>query len=108
MKHDILGEIVKTARIHKGLSQEQLAELIDCSPRHVMAIENESKKPGYQRLYNLIRTLNIPADSIFYPERNNMHNEKSKLIEELINLLHQCDIHDLEIILAAVQAASKS
>ena len=59
MEHDILGEVVKSARIHKGFSQEQLAELIDCSPRHIMGIENENKKPGYWRLYSLIRTLNI-------------------------------------------------
>ena len=108
MKHDILGAVVKAARIHKGLSQEQLAELIDCSPRHIMSIENESKKPGYWKLYNLIRTLNIPADSIFYPEFNTITDEKSKLIGNITHSLHHCDIHDLQIILAAVQAANES
>ncbi len=43
MKHDILGEQIKNARLHKGISQEQLAEMLNCSSRHIMAIENEQK-----------------------------------------------------------------
>lgn len=105
MKHDILGEIVKNARIHKGLSQERLAELLDCSPRHIMGIENESKRPGYQRLYSLIRVLNISADDIFYPERNKSTSEKDFLIKSITNLLYLCDIHDLKVIYAAVREA---
>lgn len=106
MQHDILGAVIKAARIHKGLSQEQLAELIDCSPRHIMSIENESKKPGYWKLYHLIRSLNIPADTIFYPELNTIADEKSILIDEITHSLQHCDVHDLQIILAAVQAAN--
>ena len=68
MKHDVLGKVVKNARLEKGLSQEQLAELLDCSTRHIMGIENEVKKPGYWRLFRLIRELNIDANTIFYPE----------------------------------------
>lgn len=105
MKHDILGEVIKSTRIHRGLSQEQLAEIIDCSPRHIMGIENENKKPGYWRLFNLIRTLNIPADSIFYPERGIVYSEKEKLISELTGLLHSCNIRDIQIITAAVKQA---
>lgn len=105
MKHDILGEVVESARIHKSFSQEQLAELLDCSPGHIMGIENENKKPGYWRLYNLIRTLNIPADTIFYPERNNASTDKDKLINELIALLYLCDTRDIKIIMSAVEKA---
>lgn len=105
MNHDILGEVVKSTRIHRGLSQEQLAEILDCSPRHIMGIENENKKPSYWRLYNLIRTLNIPADSIFYPERNKVPTEKEELISELTSLLYLCEVRDIQIMAAAIKKA---
>ena len=105
MKHDNLGAVVKNARIHKGLSQEQLAEQLDCSVRHIMGIENESKKPSYERLYQLIRILDISADDIFYPERFSSDNEKSHLIENITDMLYRCDIHDITIIKAAVTKA---
>ena len=108
MKHDILGEQIKNARLHKGISQEQLAEMLNCSSRHIMAIENENKNPGYWLLYNLIRTLNIPADTIFYPERHNMPHKMDIAIDELVNMLYLCDEKTIHAITAAVQEIIKS
>ena len=105
MKHDNLGIVVKNARIHKGLSQEQLAEQLDCSVRHIMGIENENKKPGYERLYQLIRILGISSDDIFYPERLSADDERSHLISSITDMLYRCDIHDIKVIEAAVQKA---
>ena len=82
-----MGTIIKKRREQLGISQEQLAEMLNCSSRHIMAIENENKKPGYWLLYNLIRTLNIPADTIFYPERHNMPHKMDIAIDELVNIL---------------------
>ena len=59
MKHDILGEQIKNARLHKGISQEQLAEMLNCSSRHIMAIENEQKKPGYWLLYRVCEIISV-------------------------------------------------
>lgn len=108
MKHDILGEQIKNARLHKGISQEQLAEMLNCSSRHIMAIENEQKKPGYWLLYNLIRTLNIPADTIFYPERHNMPHKMDIAIDELVNMLYLCDEKTINAITAAVHELIKT
>lgn len=102
MEHDVLGAVVKNARMNKGLSQEQLAEMLNCSPRHIMGIENENMKPGYQRLYEIIRLLNIPADTIFYPERSSETSEKSSLIDKLVNMLHICDERTIRAIIAAL------
>lgn len=105
MKYDVLGETVKKARIEKGLSQEQLAELLDCSTRHIMGIENEVKKPGYQRLFRLIRELNIDANSIFYPDARMQSTDNELLIHKITNMLQRCGTRDLEIIYAAVEKA---
>ena len=102
MKHEILGEQIKNARLNKGISQEQLAEMLNCSSHHIMAIENEQKKPGYWLLYNLIRTLNIP------PERHSISRKIDTSIDELVNMLYLCDQKTINAITAAVHELIKT
>lgn len=66
-------------------------------------IENEGKKPSFDVLYKLIRTLTISSDSIFYPEKPSKESE----IEDLVRMLYNCNERDLEIIKATVKAMSE-
>ena len=68
-----LGSILKAARKAKGLTREQLAEIMSITPRYLMSIENENKKPSYDVLFRLVRELGISADTIFYPERERVN-----------------------------------
>ena len=54
---DKLGEIIKTSRLKMGLTRDQLSEKIGISPRYLMSIEHEGKKPSYDVLFQLIRYL---------------------------------------------------
>lgn len=58
---DKLGDILKTARKNNNFSREQLAEKLRITPRYLMSIENENKKPSYDVLFHLIRELGISA-----------------------------------------------
>ena len=71
---DLLGVIVKNARIRAKLTQEELSVMMGVSSRHIMYIENSRQKPSYNLLFRLIRALSIPADWIFYPELNQTSN----------------------------------
>ncbi|MCO1601990.1 helix-turn-helix domain-containing protein [Desulfosporosinus nitroreducens] len=42
-----LGQTIKTARQAAGLTQDMLGERADVTGRYIMALENESKKPGF-------------------------------------------------------------
>lgn len=97
---DRLGVILKTARKAKGLTREQLSEIINITPRYLMSIENENKKPSYDVLFRLVRELGISADTIFYPERESNNSE----IEQLIRLLYLCDERNIKIATATVKA----
>ena len=97
---DKLGVILKDARIAKGLTREKFAEIMSITPRYLMSIENENKKPSYNLLLRLIRELGISSDMIFYPEVKNKRNE----IEQLINRLHLCDKYQLNVIKATLEA----
>lgn len=97
---DKLGKVLKDARIDKGLTREQFAEIINITPRYLMSIENENKKPSYDLLFRLIRELNISADMIFYPELNNKNNES----EQLRRLICLCDDYQINVIRATLEA----
>lgn len=99
-KLDRLGYVLKSARKDKGLTREQLAETINISPRYLMSIENENKKPSYDVLFRLIRELSISADKIFYPDNPHVDNK----IDQLIRLLYQCDDRELKIATATIKA----
>jgi len=97
---DRLGVILKAARKNNNLTREQLAERINISPRYLMSIENENKKPSYNVLFRLIRELGISADTIFYPEGKYTTTE----IDQFTRLLYQCDERDLKILAATAKA----
>lgn len=97
---DKFGKIIKTARKENNLTREQLAVKINITPRYLMSIENENKKPSYNVLFNLTRELGISTEMIFFPEERHV-DTKVKL---LIQLLYTCDERELKVITATTQA----
>ncbi len=97
---DILGQVIKKARKQHNLTIEALADIIGVSERYLYRIENEGKKPSFDVLYSLVRTLSISSDSIFYPEKPSKESE----IEDLVRMLYNCNERDLEIVKAVVKA----
>ena len=97
---DRLGIILKVARTSKGLTREQLAEIMNITPRYLMSIENENKKPSYDVLFRLVRELGISADTIFYPENQYVDTK----VEQLVRLLYLCDDRELKIATATIKA----
>ena len=53
-KYDLLGQVIKEARIAAGLTREQLGSKINKSPRYIASIENEHKRPSYKSLCEII------------------------------------------------------
>lgn len=101
-KHDILGDVIKSARQSSDFTMESLAAKIGVTERHLYRIENEGQKPSYDVLYKLIRELSIDPDKIFYPEKLSKESE----IENLIRTLYTCNEKDLKIIKVTVKALS--
>ena len=100
---ETLGRVIKKARRHHNLTIEALAEKIGVSERYLYRIENEGKKPSFDVLYSLVRTLSISSDSIFYPEKPSKESE----IEDLVRMLYNCNERDLEIVKAVVKAMNE-
>lgn len=99
-KSTTLGSVIKSARKRSNLTIEELADRVKISERYLYRIENEGKKPSYDVLYAIIRTLAISPDLIFYPERPSKDSE----IENLVRLLHSCDDSSLSVVRATIEA----
>lgn len=98
--YDTLGNVLKSARKAKGLTREQLSEAVNITPRYLMSIENEHKKPSYTVLFHLIRELGISADVIFYPELEMNSNDR----ENLIKMMYICGQHEINVVAATIDA----
>ena len=65
--HDI-GTAIKRARESRGMTQEQLAFIIDRDPRTVMYHENDGQHPSLNVFYQLTTMFGLSVDQFFYPE----------------------------------------
>lgn len=80
-----MGAVIKRARKDRGMTQDELAEKVGVGSRHIMAIENEGKNPGYDVLANIIETLDFSADLIFRPDSINHTTEQNLFISEFFS-----------------------
>lgn len=75
-----LGNAVRDARIHAGLTQEEVAERIGMSTRTVMNIEKGRSNPELTTVTSLIRILNIDPNLVFFPDRSKGSAAQQQLI----------------------------
>lgn len=56
--------MIREYRLKKNLTQEQLAEKIDISTRHLQRLEYEEEKTTVKTLKKIVQVLDIPNDEI--------------------------------------------
>lgn len=56
--------MIKENREKKGYTQEQLAELLDISPRQLQRIEKHEENTKISTLKSIIKLLDIPNDEL--------------------------------------------
>lgn len=89
-----LGEKIKRIRKNRGLTQEQLAELIDISSRNLSNIELGQNFPKAETLEKILKSLNITTEELFANE----HIKSSKeLLENIYNYLDKVKSDNLKL-----------
>lgn len=64
-----IGKAIKKARKAKKITREQLAEIIDCSARHIQSIENEGQYPSFELFLRLVWLFDISVDEYIFPTK---------------------------------------
>lgn len=90
-----LGQAIKKAREAKGMTREQLAEILDVAPRHIQSIENEGQYPSFSLFVRLITMLNISADQYLFSDKR---AEKTSLRRQIDSILDTFEDRELIII----------
>ena len=82
-----IGYRIKAAREAKGLTQEQLAELVDLSPMHMSVLERGVKPPKLETLIRIANALDVTADILLQDLLDNhldaVDSEARRLISQL-------------------------
>ena len=60
-----IGYNIQYFRKHKGLTQEQLAELVDISRTHMSRIENNDCAPSLDVVFDIADVLKVPVHKLF-------------------------------------------
>ena len=93
-----MGAIFKTARKQANMTQEQVAEQVDITPRFLMGLEKGEKRPSLEVLLRLAHLLNIPGDALIHPQLSFVDEEDQKILR----LFMQLTARDKKIILATI------
>lgn len=87
-----LGQKIKQAREARGVTREQLAEMLDYAPRHIQAIENEGQHPSYQLLAQLATMFNVSVDACLFPAQSGECSETRRRIDHALNQLEESEL----------------
>jgi len=66
----VLKNNLKEVRCQKGLTQEELADLVGVSRQTIISIERYKYKPSLELGLKLALTLDIKIEALFYFEKN--------------------------------------
>lgn len=95
-----LGLRIKELRIKKGLTQDNLAELVGCNTSHISNIENNHTKVSLNVLLSIANTLNTSID---YLLANQYDNSQLALDNEILRAIKDCDSQKKEKILKIIE-----
>ena len=90
-----MGLAIKKAREKKGMTQEQLADIIGRDTRTVMYHENDGQHPSLDIFYQLATMFNLSVDQFFYTDMSADEAAK-KRIDILLNLLSESELRLVE------------
>lgn len=99
-----LGLRIKKLRTHTGLTQEQLAEIIDMQPQSISFIETGRTFISSEVLANLCNHFNIEPDFFFKSKNLDLSDKEINLKKEITRLLSSLDQQKLKDIYNIITA----
>lgn len=99
-----IGHKIKSFRKKRGLTQAELAEMVDLSEKHISKIEAGIHLPSISAFLKMIKILNINLDE-FGLSINENEDDKRK---EFIELIYRLSNDELQIILPVVKCLQEN
>jgi transcriptional regulator with XRE-family HTH domain len=86
--YEKLGLRIKSLRIDRNLTQENLAQAVDCNVSHISNIENNHTKVSLNVLLAISNTLNTSIDYLLTDQYD---NQSQALDNAILRALQDCD-----------------
>ncbi len=96
-----MGQAIKKARESRGITREQLAEIIGYAPRHIQAIENEGQHPSVDLLIQLLTMFEISADEYIFPCKDTIVTSERRQFNAMVD---QLDEKEFSVAMATVSS----
>lgn len=90
-----LGAAIRAARLKKGYTQEQLAELVEVTPTHEKHIESGHRLPSVEVLFSIAQALDLSLDNVIFPEQE----AGAGRVKDIQIMLNQCGEYELSVLL---------
>ena len=100
INYKMLGLKIKKIRISKGLTQDNLAELVSCNTSHISNIENNHTKVSLNVLLAIANSLNTSID---YLLSDQYVFSSLALDNEILRALKNCDNEKKQKILKIIE-----
>lgn len=100
-----IGTRIRTARVRRSLSQEQLAEAIGVGSAHISHIETGNSTPSVQTLIDIINALDCSADELLCLEIQNAQPAFDRWFSDFFS---DCTIDERKVITDTMVALKNS
>lgn len=82
----LIGKKISEIRVKRGLTQENLAEMVHYSANHIAKLESARTNPSFNLLVNIARALKIEIKDLFdYEDFNTTEYMKKELLNTIKN-----------------------
>lgn len=99
-----LGLKIKDVRRSKGLTQDKLAEQVNCNTSHISNIENNHTKVSLNVLLAIVNALDTSIDNLLMDQYS---NSSSVLDNQILAAIRNCDDEKKERILEMIKIIIK-
>ena len=104
LKLDRIGNIIREARLNQGLTQEELAELVDVTPAYIGHIERNQRSFSLQTLVKLVTELDIDMNYLF---SESAPTSEEQIVIDFKQLIKGKPLQTQEAVLDIVRTALK-
>lgn len=83
MDLNAIGSRIKAERKHLGITQEQLAEMVNVTTHYIYELERGMKSMSIETLINLSQVLELSLDYIIFGNQRSSLGELYRMLDEL-------------------------
>lgn len=104
MDYYAIGQQIRKSRKARGLSQEQLAEMVNISTTHMSHIETGNTKLSLPVLVDIANALDVRTDDLLDRSQYTTGNA----VEEIAAMLESCSAQEAKVVVDIVKAVKQA